>query len=360
MSLSTQLNNFYAFCKANVPQFNISPGTVLNDLLSAVAAVVASYEATFNNGIQGAFVSTAVGSALDALGLDRGVSRTGASNASGTLIFTRADTSGVLSLPAGVIVSTVNLDPTTNVNFSTLSPATFNAGVASVSVSAVCSTAGSLGNIGAGTISNIVSVAPGVTAVTNPTAMTGGTDSESDASFRVRIWQTLTPQNSVTRINGAVLGVSGIFSAATFDQQDGLGNFIVYACDQSGALAVPLKTTVQSAADGSKSLGTVGTVYTPTVTPINVAYNFAPQTNFVAATVQSDINSVIRAYFGSLVIGQTIRPYDITSRVIGNVSGFSAVSGVLDFQLTSPSAYQIALPWQLYTLGAIAATQIAA
>lgn len=359
MSLQSRLNELYQFCKASVPQFNISPGTVLNDFLSAVAVQLSSFEAYFNSGIQNAFVSTAVGSALDALALDHGLTRNAATAATGTITLTRSDTSSAANYPSGIIVSTVNLDPTTNVNFVTTAPLNFPAGVATASISAICQTVGGQGNAAAGSISAIISTQPGLSAVTNTANMTGGTNAESDTSLRARIFGTLMPQNSVARINSGVLATPGIFSSATFDQQDGLGSVYTYACDGSGALSTTLKASVQSAINSNKSLGSTASVFAPTVTTVNVAYNYAAQSGFQAANVVAAINAAIRAYFNSLVIGQSIRAYDISSRVIGNTQGFTAVQGVLDFQLTNPSGFQTALPWQLFVLGTITPTQVA-
>jgi len=336
----------------------MAPGTVLNDLLSAVAVQVASFDAYFSGAITNAFVSTAVGSALDALALDHGLTRNSAALATGTLTFTRSDTTTALNLPTGIIVSTNNLDPTTNIRFSTLAPINFAPGVSVLSVNASCLATGSVGNIGAGTVTSIMSSVPGILSVTNPSNMSGGTDAEADAALRARIFASLLPQSTVARINAAVLGVSGIFTAATFDQQDGEGNCYVYACDPAGNLSTPLQTNVQSAADSNKSLGSIVTVIQASTVTVNIAYNFAPMANFSAANVQASINAAITAYFSSLSLGATVRPYDITSVVIGNVVGFTTVNGIQDFQLTSPSAFQTTLPWQLPILGNITATQI--
>lgn len=361
-SLQNRINSLFQYLKAAMPQLNTSTGTVAAGLLSGFASEMTHIESAFSTAALNAFLTTATGSALDALARDHGLSRDAAAPATGTATLSRSDTSTVLNGNAGALLSTNNLDATTNQQFITTQGFSFAVGQASVNVPVVAQTAGSAGNIGAGTLTLVLSTLAGVSTVTNSALFTGGVDAETDAALRVRVLASLTPQNTVTRINAAALGVTGIASAATFDQQDQLGSVYVYACDSSGNLAANsvLANSVKSAVDGAKSLGSTTSVMAPVTTTLNINYDYAVDPNFQVATVQQAINNMLTAYFSGLKIGQNVRPFDIIQRIIGVTPGFSAISGVVNFKLNTPSSTQVALPWQLYKIGNVQANLVSA
>lgn len=359
-TFTTFLNNLYSYVKSANPAVNTSPGTVFAQLLDAVTSLI--YQTNYNlQSAQGnAFLSTAQGSYLDALGNDHGLTRIQATSATGTIILSRslANSSGFLNIPIGSIFGTNNIDPTTNVFFSTTTTGTMNAGQSSVSIPVICTVSGALGNVNPGTITAIVSAVGGSLSVINNASMSGGSNQETDDSFRFRIYAALAPENTLTQIINAASAVSGVSSAVAFDQQDLKGNFYVYACSQGGSLSANLSQSVLSAANAAKSLGTTGTVFAPTVTPINISYSYTTATGFTPATVSAAVNAIIESYFNTLAIGQNVNIYNIMQQIIGNVPGFPTVPGLEMFQITVPSGTLTALPWQLYTLNQITATQV--
>lgn len=359
MSLSTRINQLFQYWKAAFPQLNISPGTVSSAIGSGVGMLQNDNDVLVDQIQQNAFIQTATGNALDALAADRGIIRNPASAATGSVTLTRSDSSTNLSGSAGVQISTNNNDPTTNIVFTTTSGFTFTVGQLTASVSAVADTPGSVGNIATGGLTNLITTINGVVSVTNNMPMTGGADRETDTALRQRIFASLTPANSLTRLKGVVLGITGVASAAVFDQQDFNGNFLVYANDVSGTLYTPLQNTILNTVNANKPLGTTGTILAPTMTLITIGYSYAVQSGWAPATVQNAINVAINNYFNALVIGQTFRVYDMVSQILGNVPGKQAVPGILDFLITTPiTAFQTALPWQIFRPGTITATQI--
>ncbi|MGD1952076.1 MAG: baseplate J/gp47 family protein [Leptolyngbyaceae cyanobacterium] len=129
-------------------------------------------------------VNYAVGINLDQLGALLAVERLAASSATVTLQFSRGTTQGDLIIPAGSSAR----QPGSSVLFKTDTDATIASGQTSTTVTASANSMGTSGNgFAVGTITQLVEVPAGVTAVTNTTASAGGANTETDEAFRIRI-----------------------------------------------------------------------------------------------------------------------------------------------------------------------------
>ena len=134
--------------------------------------------------------------------------RTAAIKATGQVTFT--GTNGTI-VPAGTSIQTSGSDP---VIFTTDVAGTVAGGV--IAVAATASVAGVDGNVSSATITVLTSPISGISSVTNASAFTGGTDTETDAAYRNRIKVSLSASGSATldAIRAGVLQVSGVTSAS--------------------------------------------------------------------------------------------------------------------------------------------------
>ena len=360
-TLADFINDQVQYLKAAFPQINVSPGTVMSSLLSIFANVNYQLQTALNTAANDTYIATATGTALDALAFDYAIQRIASVAATGSINLIRQNTVGVLTGSAGQQVSTINADLTKIVTFTTLAPFSFADGQTQTVVSAICNFPGTVGNVGVGMITNIVSPIQGVTGVTNGTAFSGGADRETDAALRQRIQLSTMPQNTVNAITGAILGVSGIATATVFDQQDHLGNVVAYASDNTGTLSPALSNAVLVAANNSKSVGSTVTVYPPTVVYANLAYNYSVQSQYSSATVNQNLQAAISQYFSSLPIGKVFRIFDLQSVIIGSNLNNYYVAGLLDFTITSCSIATpyIPKPWEVVKLGTLTPTLVA-
>lgn len=145
----------------------------------------------------------ATGHALDSVCVLGQIKRNPAIRASYIVRFTG---NPKMVVPAGFLVATVD-----NVVFHTLYDMTLDdAGEGSVEV--LCTEAGVVGNVGAGSINSIVNPAVGVDAVDGVAQNIVGEEAESDASLRKRLKIALKGVGSATReaIMGAVMRVGGV------------------------------------------------------------------------------------------------------------------------------------------------------
>ena len=132
------------------------------------------------------FPQTARGVYLDYHAQMRGIARTAATKAVGTLRFSveRAP-STALRIAAGTVCMTEG-----ETRFQTTAEAVLAAGELSVDAPAEALEPGRSGNAAAGTIVILTACPVGITGCTNPAPFTGGSDQEDDASLRSRILES--------------------------------------------------------------------------------------------------------------------------------------------------------------------------
>jgi len=134
-------------------------------------------------------IDKATGSDLDARAAEivpGTIVRREALKGSGPVVFSRPGIIGTTAIPTGTIVAAT--DAQGQIKFQTTAAGSILAGSTdSLPITVVAIEAGTRGNVAAGSINQFVSRIPGVTTVTNGTAITNSADRESDAAFRARI-----------------------------------------------------------------------------------------------------------------------------------------------------------------------------
>lgn len=133
--------------------------------------------------IDQAFVTTSSGAYLARHAADEGVTINTGTKATGTITFTRENTTGSITLPIGTQVIT---DPTLyeSLVFLTTQTATMGAGVGSVTVNIEAFEEGSKYNLLADSIRFLVVPSAGIDDLTNSSATTGGADADTDLVVR--------------------------------------------------------------------------------------------------------------------------------------------------------------------------------
>lgn len=224
---------------------DLEVGGVLHTILAAVARELDDISFQMVN-LQDIWdLDTASGEDLDDRALDLNpvkLERRGASFASGQVEFSRAGTSGTVTIPQGTIVKVPDGGP----EFETTAAAqildTFST---SGLVGIVASEAGTAGNVDPGAISQLNAVT-GVETVTNPAATIGGQARETDAEFRTRIKDFLRslPRGTPDALKFAVLDTfledfGRIVTAEVVElDEPNLGKVLIYVDDGSGTIEI--------------------------------------------------------------------------------------------------------------------------
>jgi uncharacterized phage protein gp47/JayE len=170
------------------PDLDTTVGTTARKIIDAMANQISGAYADNNVSAASNDVTNLTGTALDNYVAGFGMARFPAKNSTGLVLFSRppAVTATVLpdiTIPGGTIIATTDITPLTfSVMFSTVLPGSD----LTIDVPVIAVAGGSAGNVAAGSISVISTPITGISSVSNPLAMTGGADAESDAALIAR------------------------------------------------------------------------------------------------------------------------------------------------------------------------------
>lgn len=226
-TFSQIVSSMLSFLQSSRPDINTNTGTVVNDVVVSTVADQLSAENGTDTSVYSsiaytqdlqAFVNNAALLApadLDAIGNNYGLTRLPGTAATGIITFrirNYTTSSPIITVNSGTVVATLATSQAPAVSFATtatvtffpsLAPSYFNpvSGFYEQSTTIVCQTIGTVGNVGAATITSLVGPGIGIDAVTNGTATTGGTNVESNTAFAARI-QIKLEGNNVGTPNG--------------------------------------------------------------------------------------------------------------------------------------------------------------
>lgn len=259
--------------------------------------------------------------------------------ASGEVVFSRTGTSGIVNIPIGTLISTED-----GLQFQTTEVAQIadgNNDSGSTDVQAM--KAGSLYNVGASTITIIVSPLSGVDTVTNASATSGGLDEETDAAFLERFQQFiegLGQANKAGLIAGAK-SVDGVRSASVVEHfppsssynasvyiDDGAGNASQAMIDEVEDVLIGADTT---ASPGYKAAGINIQVLAPTKVTINITVEVDDDGTVSREALEYQIEEAVSEYVNNLLIGEDCIRNKIIEAII-------ALAGVADLDLTVPAS----------------------
>ncbi len=186
-------SQFKAALAVSMPELDTSVGTPMAKILDALAAPVA--DAYVDNQLQTYVydIDSKTDADLDSFCQLFGIARLPAKRASGTVTFTRGtdNTDATVFIPINLQITS---STDTGVIFQTITGATMDVGVLSITVPVQAVQAGPSGNIGPSLINNLSSPIQGVASVINVAATSGGLDQETDSALRAR-WKATVFRN---------------------------------------------------------------------------------------------------------------------------------------------------------------------
>lgn len=196
--------------------------------------------------------------------------------------------------------------------------------------------------VAAGVINTIDSVVPAdVVEVTNPYALSGGTDQETDAEYkeRFRIYiNGLSGTNSYA-IKSAALSVNAVRSVSTQNHKPpykNLYNMSIYVDDGSGGATEETIEAVRRAIEGDDTEANPGhlapginiRVLSPTAIPVVIEMD-ASIYSIDTDEAREGIRSVVSSYINGLTIGKPVVLSEIITKVM-------ALNYVKDVSISSP------------------------
>lgn len=140
------------------------------------------------------------------------------------------------AIPAGTIFCTAATDENSSVLFATDEEATIEDGSVDIHITAV--EAGKESNVIAGTVVLAEIPINGITSISNPEALKGGTDEEDDETYRARILEAYASETMNVGNNGDYVRwakeVAGVGSVSIIPEWDGPGTVKLIIIDTNG------------------------------------------------------------------------------------------------------------------------------
>ncbi|MEC0194790.1 baseplate J/gp47 family protein [Paenibacillus taichungensis] len=257
----------------------------------------------------------------------KGITRTAATNAKGTLLVTGNGTINIGDLfetPSGVQFQAVE---TKNI-----------AGSAYVSISAVMS--GVIGNVPANQVVQMPVTLSGITAVTNPEPTHDGYAAETDTSLRERYYIAVrTPPTSgnVYHYLSWAKTISGVGDAKVFPAARGENTVEVVIIDQfKSPASLELVSEVQAYIDpdstglgmGEAPIGAKCYVLSATGLPLNISVSVQMAPDITEPELQANIEASITSYLQSIAFDQDYVSYARIGQAVLDSAGVVDYSGL--------------------------------
>ena len=244
------LNQMITQARLLDPSASFNVGTPEWKILSSVAQALASNQVDMTGLANALNISSKVGNNLDQFVSNFGMQRQGPTPGQGYVVFSAP--TAVLAdvvIPQGTTIqaNNVNTNAPSTVQYQTTATGTIpQGGTTSGLVPVQSITAGSASNVAAGALNQLVgnTLPAGVSAVTNPTAITNASDNESDSLLTARFQNTWARNLSGTTSSYLAVALAGAFStkAVCIGQQSTYIEYIqVPDTDDTGELngAIP-------------------------------------------------------------------------------------------------------------------------
>ena len=204
---------------------DINDGSSLKQVLAAAAREIDDTNYQMINLLDLFDINKAIGADLDEHAKQFNpslITRNLSSRATGQIVFSRVGTTGTVTIPIGTQIKVPASGAQSAILFSTTSIGTILAGFTdSNAVDVVADDSGTVGNVAGGSITGFASKPSGVDSVMNPSAITNGSDEETDDSFRQRL------KNQIKGLARA--HVDGLETAALSAEDPITGKFVKFA-----------------------------------------------------------------------------------------------------------------------------------
>jgi uncharacterized phage protein gp47/JayE len=327
---------------AAVQLLDLTIGSTLRAILEATASIALWMQWLILQVLEMTRAATSSGADLDSWMADFSLERLPASPASGTVTFSRFNSSVPALIPIGALVRTSDGTETFTVTEDSTAPGWSQAqngyvigvGIASLDVPVVAQTVGTPGNVQAGAISILASALSSVDGVLNATPFINGINAESDAALRLRFQSYMASLSRATlaAVESAITSVQQGLSYTIQENQGASGmlqlaNFLVVVDDGSGFPSNALLSMIQNAIEVVRPIGSTFSVFAPAVIQVDISLTITTDDSASITLLASPIVSAISTYVNALPVGTplpTSRVAQIaytTSSVVNNVTG---------------------------------------
>ena len=295
--------------------------------------------------LEQSFPQTAHGEYLERLAALRGLKRSVATCATGTLRFGISNTvGGDLTISQGTTCMTEE-----GIRFATTEEAVLSAGSLYVDVPAQALEPGRNGNVAANTIIIMAAMPPGIRACTNPKAFSGGDDTEDDESLRARLLDTfirLPNGANAAYYEHTAMSFTGVAAARAIGRPRGIGTVDVYVATDAGIPDEELLDAINDYLQERREISVDLQVLAPIEKAVDVTVSLKPAQGYTFSTAKEDADAALRAVFTGSLLGK-----GVTMAALGNL--LYDLNSVENYRFSTPTADIEAGPTVLPRLGTL-------
>lgn len=277
-----------------------------------------------------AFPQSAEGEYLDRHAQMRGLERKTGTRSEGVVRFVTEEMADVdRIIPAGTVCMTVGL-----VRFETTSQARLLAGLTEVDVPVKAVEVGSTGNIGPGEIVTMAVAPVGISGCTNPEAILGGSDGESDEELRQRIlasYQRLPNGANAAFYEQIALSFDQVAGATAICRPRGIGTVDVVVSAQAGLPGQELLDVLTEAIQKRREIAVDVQVRAPETEGVELRVQVAAKAGWDLEQVKQDVETALRGWFTGHQLGRNVLLAQLGSLIYG-------CDGVANYAILSPAS----------------------
>lgn len=321
-----------------------TPGSQAYHALYQQALIVFEQLERINESELNSLPFTMKGDYLDNWGNAMGVPRNAAVSSTGVISIGLADPAGEnIIINEGSIVSTQD-----SVTFVTNEDATILKGSSTVQVPVVCTVSGTVGNVNAGTITEMITSYNYDFIITNPNAFTDGEDEEDDDSYHERILAAPDnyPPGSKGWYEAVANGFDNVHDSYFINQPAGQTSTveIVFNCKDKSIVNDTLSALNTLFNTDRYNVGGINLILTPATTiPVFSSNTIQIQigSNYIFSAIQNKVIDAVKSYFDGRTLGQSWSTDDIKFLI-------AAIEGVTNVVI-SPSANADCSVYEVFT-----------
>ena len=281
-------------------EYDTDVGSFFYDLLYPVAVEAYAIQNKLDITAVNAFALTASGEYLDRKVAEQGITRKGATFAKGTVRIT-GNRGEVVSKGAKVAADSVLFAVDEAVTIP-------EAGY--VDIAATSTTAGTAGNVKARAINRFPVTLPGLTAVVNDAAFTGGYEAESDGDLLERYIEKVSRPNvsgNKYQYEAWAKEISGIGSVQVVPLWNGAGTVKVIITDaENQPASAGLVAAVQAHIDDNRPVGAKATVVSAASKTINISVTLECENK---DTIAETITTMVKKYLAGMAFEKSYVSY---------------------------------------------------
>ena len=260
------------------------------------------------------FPQTAEGERLDLHAALRSISRKQPAKAAGTVrFFAGEERSEPSVIPCGTVCMTAD-----GIRYLTTGAGVIPVEESSVDLPVEAAEAGGSSNAGPQQIIYLSAPPSGITACTNPQAVSGGRDAEDDEALRQRVldsYRRLSNGANTAFYEQTAMSFENVAAVTVLPRRRGTGTVDVVVAARDGIPGEAMLQEIQAHFDQVREIAVDVLVTPPAEAEVNVSVALTPQDGYAFGDVAQAVRDTVEGWFTGSLLGRPVLQAELTALV---------------------------------------------